>query len=232
MLKRLKASLFKKKNTVLLCPETEFHHAMRFAFETINSAEYSHVEKIQILNYLIEVIKKDLQAELLSAIFYTDEESLRRISLLTPTEYYNREGKLMKAYRENETYNVSFSKDDIIVLPWKAEKLRCNIASRFNEPFRYQEDNHRATHFTYIDLCYIYGGIHSSAAGMYYKHGSILADIIHIEEMFPHIHTDGLHWYNSHNNQPYFTVSDFRVSVIYETAKLKYQFENDIEHSE
>ena len=43
-----------------------------------------------------------------------------------------------------------------------------------------------------------------------------------MNRIFEHIRTDGLHWYSTHNNIQLGEVYDFRVAIIYEIAKIKY----------
>lgn len=46
-----------------------------------------------------------------------------------------------------------------------------------------------------------------------------------ITELFPHVCTDGQNWYNAHTDETIGDVIDFRVSIIYEIAKVKHQLE-------
>ncbi|WP_423055302.1 DUF6710 family protein [Zhaonella formicivorans] len=85
-----------------------------------------------------------------------------------------------------------------------------------------------AYYFSYVDICYVCNGNHSVASGIVYKKGHIEAKVYDITRLFEHVYTDGLYWYNSHNNDILDDLFDFRVGVIYEVSKLKYGVKADL----
>ncbi|WP_332249267.1 DUF6710 family protein [Thermoanaerobacter mathranii] len=44
-----------------------------------------------------------------------------------------------------------------------------------------------------------------------------------VSKLFDHVYTDGLYWYNTHNNQKLEDdLLDFRIGIIYEISKIKH----------
>lgn len=87
------------------------------------------------------------------------------------------------------------------------------------------EFHHAAFYYPYLDLCYIADGLHTSTVGVFRRKGSVTATICKIEQLFAHVRTDGKGWYNSHTVEKIEAVFDFRIAVIYETARKKYELE-------
>ncbi len=46
--------------------------------------------------------------------------------------------------------------------------------------------------------------------------------VVNVSELFSHIYTDGVEWINFHNNKPIYKVIDFRIAILFELARLKY----------
>lgn len=91
--------------------------------------------------------------------------------------------------------------------------------------FVHDKSNHWAYCFPYISLCYVHNGKYLIPSGITYKKGIIQAKEYDITKLFPHMHTDGINWYNSHSNEKRGELADFRLGVIYEIARLKYTIE-------
>lgn len=70
------------------------------------------------------------------------------------------------------------------------------------------------------------------ASGIIQKTGSIEADVYDITEIFNHVKTDGEYWLNVHTNERlkdfngYKKVFDFRIAVLFELARMKFQLAN------
>lgn len=211
-------------NTIL--PASEFNYAMNFAKTSI--LEENQENRLLMLDFMLDVVKRDLIHDLLANILYDDSYFKEQIRLPFPAVCYDQTGKKIDTLSVTKNKEVDLSKDYILVLPSKRSKLK-NILKTVNASgFKYQENNHYAFYYNYIDLCYVYNGLHSITAGIYHKQGFIKAQECNLPDFFDHFYTDGLNWYNSYTNSIIGDVWDFRLSIIFEVAKLKYKLENKL----
>lgn len=217
--------IFKKTTKPACVPAQEFKFAMDFAKDTL-AIEKSNQDRIVILNFMLNVIKKDLQTDLLSHIFYSEEHFAKQFRYPFPLFYYDEQGN-EQGLPEEGIIEIDLAQDAVLVLPWHRERLRGQIKNIFSNNFVYDRSNHMAYCFPYIDLCYVYNGIHSVSSGIFHKKGIIKAKAYDITKLFFQIHTDGRNWYNSHNNEKRGELADFRLGIIYEIAKMKYAIENN-----
>lgn len=208
------------------CLRTEFEYSMDFVRGTLEH-EKEEQDKIIILDFMLDVIRNDLQYDVLTTILYSSECFSREINFLFPIYYYDELGNKFNTYPNEKTYrNVDLSKDCILVIPWDRERLRNSIKNIFRNEFEYHDSNHLSYYFTHIDICHAYNGLHSISAGVGHKKGFIKAVECDISKLFNHIYTDGESWYNCHNNDKLDDVFDFRVAILYELAKIKYNLTN------
>lgn len=84
-----------------------------------------------------------------------------------------------------------------------------------NHSFEYQEHGHDSVCCTAMDMCIVTKGYHSINAGRYFKKGLILSPVYHVEELFPHVRTDGRQWYSSHTGEKLKKAEDFRFAALY-----------------
>lgn len=204
----------------------EFRYAMEFARQAMKE-ESKKEHKIIILDFMLDVIKEDLKNDLLSTIFYSKENFEKRIKLPFPFCFYDefaREHELFPL-EEKRLIRVDLAKNCVLVLPWNRKRMRDSIKNIFASKFEFDESNHKAYYFSHVNICYVYNGNHSIASGVVYKKGYITAEECDVSRLFDHVYTDGLYWYNSHNKQVLDNLFDFRIGIIYEISKLKYEIE-------
>ncbi len=212
-----------KKETPIL-PSQEYNNVIQFTKNAI-AQKANIAEKIDIIDYILSTVKADLQTDLLSAILYSGWD-LKYINDPFPPYYYDEDGNtLCISLDENETKKVDLEGNCVLVLPWNAQRYVSALLNIKQHPFEYDTCNHFSTYYEYINLCYVYNGIHSSSAGVTYKKGYIISKVYHTELLFTHVYTDGEHWYNIHTNQSIDKVWDFRTAIIYELCRLKYDLE-------
>jgi len=190
------------------------------------TAEPNIKNQLIILDFILEVVKEDLKTDLLSHIFYSEVDFRREINCPFPLYYDNKQGDKLLIIKEENT-EVDLTKNCILVLPWRRNRLHDQIINISTNDFIYDKRNHRAYYFPYISLCYIYNGNHSIASGIVHKKGMIEAEQFDITKLFEHVHTDGQYWYNSHTNEKTGNITDFRIGIIYEIAKIKYNLETN-----
>ncbi len=220
--------LFKKKSekkgfTGNVNAAHEFRYAMEFARQTLKE-ETRKEDKIIILDFMLDVIREDLKNDLLSVIFYSEENFKKRIGFPFPTCFYDEFGSEHELLSpEKKLVKVDLAKDCVLVLPWNRKRLRDSIKNIFASEFKFDETNHKAYYFSPVNICYIYNGNHSVASGIVYKKGYVMAEECDLSRLFDHVYTDGLYWYNSHNNQAINNLFDFRIGIIYELTREKYK---------
>jgi len=204
----------------------EFNQAMSFVRQTLEY-EKNNADKIVILDYIMKLVKEDIKSDLLSTVIYQPWGFEKRINIPFPLCY---EDELGNQYtlepKANAEKEVDLKTDCVLVLAWDRERMRNSIKNIFYNPFRYHDTNHLACYFEYIDLCYAHNGTHSISAGLVHRKGTIVApNVYDVRELFEHIYTDGLNWYNQHNKEKLSPLFDFRVGVLFEISKLKYELE-------
>lgn len=199
---------------------------MEFARQVMEE-ETQKEDQIIILDFMLEVIKEDLKNDLLSTIFYSKENFEKSMKLPFPFCFYDEFAHEHKLFPpgEKRLIRVDLARDCVLVLPWNRRRMRDNIKNIFMRKFEFDESNHKAYYFSPVNICYVYNGNHSIASGVVYKKGYITAEECDVSRLFDHVYTDGLYWYNSHNNQVLDNLFDFRIGIIYEISKLKYEIE-------
>ena len=216
----------RKSKPPIIVFSQEFSYAIEYVNDVL-TRERSTADKIVILDFMIDVIKKDLKTDLLSCIFYSQEHFTRHFRYPFPLFYCDEQGNEQDLPVEG-AIQINLAQDDILVMPWHRERLCGQIKNIFSNNFVYDRSNHKAYYFSFIDLCYVYNGNHSVSSGIVFKKGTIEAKKVDLTKLFPHIHTDGKHWYNTHSGNKIGALADFRLGIIYEIAKIKYTVENDL----
>lgn len=200
----------------------EFENAMR-NIEIMLREEENKKDKIILLDFISQVIKEDLKTTLLSHIFYNPPGFKEDILTgVFPLYYYDEKGNYCKILCSGEK-EIDLASDSVVVrYPWRLDRLQKCIKIIHKEGFEYHAHNHKAYYFPFIDLCYLYNGLHSSACGVVYRQGKIKADVYDLTELFPHVYTDGVNWYNLHNKSAIYKVEDFRFAILYEIGRKKH----------
>lgn len=201
----------------------EFFYAMEYVKRYLENEDEPE-NKIVFLDFVLEVIKNDLKYDLLAHIFYNKEHFKDKFKYPLPLSFWDEEGK-EKPISELGVTKIDLGKDFVLVQPWNRKRLYNKIISMNKNKFVYDKLNHFGYHYPYLNLTTIYNGTHSISSGIIYKKGTIEVNAVDITETFPHIYTDGRYWYNVHNKEKKGNVTDFRLAIIYEVAKMKYGLE-------
>jgi hypothetical protein len=218
---------FKNKAVLLRAETIEFNCAMDYARLIVQDTS-NKKEQIVLLEFMLNVVRADLKVDILSTIFYSEENFERVIGFPFPNEYYDEMGTELKLHPKGETAiktSVDLANECVLVLSWDRKSMKHGILNVYKYGFTFDKRDHIAEYYSYVNICYVYNGNHSIASGIVQKKGVLQANKYDVSKLFEHVHTDGVFWYNSHNNQKLGNVFDFRVSIIYEIAKLKHQIE-------
>lgn len=199
---------------------------MDFAHQTLKY-ESDKEDQLIILDFILDAIREDLKTSCLTSIFYNRENFEGICTEPFPYNYYDESGNILTMPCDSEAKKVvDLAKDCVLVFPWHRDRLRSQIKNIGRNEFIYQDNNHFSYYYSYLKICYVWNGYHSISSGIVHKKGYIKSKEKDITPLFNHVYTDGLYWYNSHNNKKLFDLFDFRVGLIYEISKLKYRLEN------
>ena len=223
------------KNVWSVSPGISFKRTMELT-EGWMSKEDTVDEKIRLLDFVMDMIREDLKSSLLTAILYkpkepnNDEENedfgIELPRYLFPNIYQDEKGNKIQLIDEEKekTRIIDLSKTCIWTIPWKQDRLKGAVTHLFKRDFHNDPTNHHAYYYEDLDVCYVFNGRHSATAGAYYKTGEIKAWDIDIRQLYEHIYSDGVYWYNSHTKKACSgLIYDFRIAILYELAKLKYK---------
>ncbi|WP_394899152.1 DUF6710 family protein [Clostridium paraputrificum] len=113
----------------------------------------------------------------------------------------------------------------MILVPYNIDRKKNSIINLSKLDFEYDSINHIGIYYTFVDICYVYNGIHSTSSGIELKkEGNIsVKDVVKIEELFDYVYTDGEKWYDINLGEEIDIVIDCRLAILYEVAKIKYE---------
>lgn len=216
----------KEEEVHYTCPMSEYLFTMKYVDFVLEIEEIIE-DKINMLDFIMGVVRKDIQYDLMSKFLYSNMEGIYIDSpfpLSLTSKNINEPDKIILV---NENKEVDLSKDTIILLPWERTRFLDTVKYVYKDKFRYIKDNHKAHYYSDIDLCYVHSGNHSITTGIIKGKGIIKAEEYDIKNMFSILTTDGLNWYLNGEKHT-IEVFDFRVAILYEIAKIKYSLTNSL----
>lgn|GEM_PF-4280646 len=179
--------------------------------KSMSEANEDITEKIDFLEYSLDVVRTDLISLYRAKQFYKEVINPNTNLFPFPARFIN-----------NEKLVINLADTPLFTIPWKRESITDLIKHFKKEPF-IGNDNHLAFYYQYINICYVHNGIHSSTIAKYYKKGSITADTYNMADVYKSIHTNGEKWFYTENNNIIADVFDYRVAVIFEIGRLIYE---------
>lgn len=223
-LNKRKEKELEKVNSVP-CPKSEYSFVMEHVNFTLGLEE-SLEDKINMVNFFMEIIRKDIQYDLMSKFLYSEMDGIY-IDVPFPLTLMSKDVNATdKAILINGEKEIDLSRDTVILLPWDRHAFSYTVKSICKNGFKYIRSNHKAYYYSDIDLAYVYRGNHSIATGAIKRTGKIKAMEYDIKNLFKILTTDGRYWYV--NGEKHLTeVFDFRIAALYEMAKLKHVLQNN-----
>lgn len=180
-------------------------------------------EQILILNYIIDILTEDICSGSAAKVLFNPCSSPFKECI--PCFYINERGEKNTIFA-GKKINIDLANAKLYVCPWNKTRILNNLLNLAEKPFVFDERNHLSDFYTDIGLCHVYNGNHSIHAGSYFKKGNIISNICCTELLYPHCSTDGLYWYNLHNEEKIDKVSDFRIASLYAIAQLRYNIKS------
>lgn len=208
----------RKEKPLTIFPQSEFNYVIESANQMLESVTTTQ-EKKEILEYFIELIKRDLEAHLLTDLFRQNP------AFTSDNDFTNVIPRLEESVIPKETKVVDFSKDQVFVLPWEAMRLCNAITTVGNYGYKFIERNIRAYYYTYFDFTIVTNGRHHTAVGCVKRKGNILAPVIDGVVLLKNIDTNGAQWFSSFDKQSLGKVVDYRIAILFQLTKQKYELE-------
>lgn len=195
-----------------------------YVFSSIEG--YSNLERIELLSFVLTVIKKDIQSEYLSEIFYKNGSvEVSEIDYPFPHFAEDEKGNTLFFYKDDEKEWVDLSSEIVMSCPWELSRYFNAANNVLQNGFEYIPSNHFGVYYSYLNFGYVNNGIHHVSVASSLKTGKIKLPVCDIRIMFPHIKTDGVSWYSTHTNKRLYPVWNIRCAIMYEICKMKYELE-------
>lgn len=210
-------------------PKDQYYTSMDTMLRYLNITADKN-EKIMLLDYYIKVIKKDIEADDLSFMIYPESNKSGQYNNIPKlplfSHYYDNDKKAVMSMNDSEIMEIDLSDTDIVVLTTDNRKIYQNLLdlSKYSDP---KPVINQAIYMKYVNLCFFKCGHHQMAVRKMYNTQCRFEVLDYkIENAFADVSTNGADWehrYFDENERVY----DFRMSVIYTLAKLKYYYENE-----
>ncbi len=219
--------LFFRKRNKKVADFSEIPFGYGFALDYIHTVlkyEESLEDQANMIDFFMEITRKDIQYDLLSKFLYSEIDDIET-HFPFPWVYFMENSDIPnKAKLVRDDKLIDLSKDPVVLLPWDRYAFSPVIKSIVGTGFKYIKSNHKGYYFSDIELCYISNGNHSIATGIIKKMGEIQVKEYDIKNLFKDLTTDGLYWYINGEKQLK-KIFDFRLALLYELAKLKYNLQ-------
>lgn len=214
---------FKYKCDVYTSFDNVMNDTVTFALES----EKSFDDKIDSLDYIITMLKIDMQSDALASIIYRVCDKKKKQHEIAksffPKSYIDKNGIKREIETDKENLkDISLRNDFVYSYPWEKKKIFPNILKIKKYGFKYIKLNHYSEFYPIVDMCFVYNGNHSIASGIYNKMGTIKTQVVDISPLFEYIYTeDGVYWYNTYDKSKNEPIEDFRVGLIFEIVKIR-----------
>lgn len=193
---------------------------------------------VMFCDYIIDILLKNMESSMQLNFIHHEKDISKRYFLRKKDEinyttfpYIPQTVKLNGKSIGIETeqfVDVDLSKCFLLCNTRKKESLIKMMRILSRDDFVFEQNDHQAMYIEYINACAFLGeGVHSLSIAHYLKKGTIKAKLVDLSVIFPYVSTDGLNWYIKDDYCSVTSADDFRLCLIYEIAKLKYNIEKD-----
>lgn len=179
-------------------------------------------EKILVIEYVMGVIRKDIEADALTRYLYHPTNFYKAENYhLFPLKIFTEDGTEIKLVDDGTVKKVKLGESCIISYISKLRSVFESIVS-IKKPFVSGKTEHYARYYKEIDVCYVWHNLHSASMGMVRGGGEITANQVSLVKAYSHLNTDGNYWLNAHTGENLLRVHDFRIAILYELSRMKY----------
>lgn len=184
---------------------------------------------IVFLDYIINAVAKDLKYEWITDLFKQEERGGDYESSFFPDYFYDESQERYSFHTEcfiGQTHLVSLERDTVVSLPWKRERIIDTYDIGKIRSFKQDDSNHEGQYYIELGLSYVHNGRHSVTAGSSNHQGTLVLPAYSLENLFPHVESDGTKWINAHTKEELRDgFLDYRIGILYELAKIKWNVE-------
>jgi len=138
-------------------------------------------EDAYYLSFMIDLLIKEVKYSSLLEINRANAKD----KFIYPFHMFSSE---LLGYRpERKKIEIDFDKHNLISQPWKHRRYKDILKKLMASEFRYDEQNHEAYYYDYLNIACAYNGSHSLGVGTYLGKGKIIADYYDTTKIFPYI---------------------------------------------
>ena len=199
-----------------------FEHAIWLAKRLIKDGK-DITEKMETLDYIMEVIKLDIQGVSYSKMIYFDK-GYEYYDTIFPPSCYDEQGNIIETLMaKGDNAEICKQNTCLVSAIWKEQSLLESVKNIVKYGYIYHSSNQHTRFYPIFNMHISSNGGHHMTFG-YFKHKAyVKCDSFDLTLLFPHVTTDGIKWYNVHSKECIGGVFDFRFAILFELAKLKEQ---------
>lgn len=166
------------------------------------------IDKVNILDYAIDVIGRDLAYSVAAHMLYHEEPLEVNFADFPPIEL-----------ESTQADDRCLKKANIISTTYSIEKLHKSIPDVYQYDFHQECSNYTATYYPEINLAVVSSGMHHLSSAYVANLGSAEVQVCSLKSAFPYITTDGYSW--KENGVDLNFNIDCRIAILYELARMK-----------
>lgn len=227
MIKKIKSRISPKRNKYpYIYNQGSYGEALYFVENFLCYCHTAEEEKL-FLNYVIELIGRDIETSVELSHIYKPEYRIG-INNAFPRFYADKPYNCIPLINNENKITIELGKNIVITEPWDLYlRLLPNLKNIKKNKFQYDRDNHNAVYYPYMNVCKVCSGNHSISCGKHFKNGTIETCVYDTETAFKYIDTDGKNWiFDKGYMQPQ-EVEDSRYALLFKIAKLLYKSEKE-----
>lgn len=218
--------------------KSEFKNAIEALNYVIKDYTISNIDKIIVMEKILQSIKIDLQGYYATKILYKYDKATKctndneRKYVILPIIYIDEIGD-KKFINKCGKKKIFFSRDFVVSVPWQIKRYIDANLNIYKNVFRYHNTNHYSVYYKGLDITFIDNGYHSTFAGILNKKGYIISDVINVENLFSYIDIDeNLEYFDIKSQEVLSGKIDFRIALLYKISKIKYELLKKIKKDE
>ncbi|MFS1663437.1 DUF6710 family protein [Streptococcus sp. zg-JUN1979] len=211
-----------KEDVSNMCQLNRARSRFKHAFTCFDYPERTTFDDIELLSYVMSLVKIDLASSAKLNAVYDNEWH----QFLFP-ESFDWKGNLIVSLKDTGEEKEFTLNEQTYISTWKPKSLLKSFFDIRKTGFK-QNGNHEAYYYKELDLLHVYNGLHSSLAGSM-SSGVVKAKVVSIEHLFDMLETDGVYWYCyqsiKDDKRLRGKVINFRLAFLFELARIKYELE-------
>ena len=183
-------------------------------------------DDLLVIEYVMNVVRKDIEVDSLSRYLYKQPNLYKDENYhLMPQTIFTENGSEISLTGDEEFVKVELNKSCVVSYISKLQSIFEMIVYFKKEKMEEKHYNF-SRYFKEIDVCYVWHHLHSASMGVTRGEGEIIANQVSLVKAYPHLNTDGQYWLNAHTGEQLMLVHDFRIAILYELSRMKFNLQN------